>query len=198
MIQESGIKMKSSWRKEKFFDRLKLTADKLTTGMDQLTESEELIAKVQAQLKGVEGKDADSLRKTSTKMQDEIKSIREDISGKSSELQGLSRNPFQVTVMSQMQLAQQSISSKMVVPGQHEEALVANAEKAVSDLIKKINSFYEQVFQNRRLDVLRHTDGKQQFCPNQKSCFDNGCGKWYRKSNRIRLCQKRVYYLCNG
>ena len=137
----------------KIFDRLKLSADKLTTGMDQLTESEELITKMQAQLKGVEGKDADSLRKTSTKMQDEIKSIREDINGKSSDLQGLSRNPFQVTVMSQMQLAQQSIGSKMVVPGQHEEALVANAEKAVNDVIEKINSFFGGKWKEYRQQV---------------------------------------------
>jgi hypothetical protein len=53
--------------------------------MDRLTEAEEVCTKMQAQLKGVEGKEADSLRKTTTKMQDEIKSIREVISGKTSD-----------------------------------------------------------------------------------------------------------------
>src|SRR5258705_2689490 len=58
----------------KMYDRLRKTADKLTKGMDRLAEAEEVCTKMQAQLKGVEGKEADSLRKTTTKMQDEIKS----------------------------------------------------------------------------------------------------------------------------
>jgi hypothetical protein len=65
-----------------------------------------------AQLRGVEGKEADTIRKATTKMQAEIKSIREMISGKTSDRQGLARNPFEVTVMSQSQQAQQSIGSK--------------------------------------------------------------------------------------
>jgi len=137
----------------KMYDRLRKSADKLTEGMDQLTESEEIITKMQAQLKGIEGKDADSLRKTSTKMQDEIKSIREDINGKSSDFQGISRSPFQVTVMTQMQLAQQSIGSKMTEPGQQEETLIANAEKAVSDVIEKINAFFAGKWKEYRQQV---------------------------------------------
>src|SRR5207342_3400695 len=66
----------------KMLDRLKRSSDKLTTGMDQLTESEEVLTKMQSQLKGMEGKEIDSLRKSTTKMQDEIKTIRELISGK--------------------------------------------------------------------------------------------------------------------
>jgi photosystem II stability/assembly factor-like uncharacterized protein len=127
----------------KMYDRLRISANKITEGMDRLTETEEICAKMQSQLRGIEGNDADSLRKTTTKMTDEIKLIREEISGKSSEAQGISRSPFQVTVMSQLQLAQQSIGSKMVVPGQQEETLVANAEKAVSDVIGKINAFFD-------------------------------------------------------
>ena len=49
---------------------------------------------MQAQLRGVEGKEADSLRKTTTKMQDEIKSIREVISGKTSDRQGSGKKPI--------------------------------------------------------------------------------------------------------
>ena len=67
--------------------------------MDRLTEAEEVCTKMQSQLKGVEGKDADSLRKTTTKMQDEIKAIREMINGKTSDKQGISRSPFEVTTM---------------------------------------------------------------------------------------------------
>jgi hypothetical protein len=134
----------------KMYERFKKSADKLTEGMDRLTEAEEVCTKMQSQLRGVEGKDADSLRKTTTKMTDEIKSIREFISGKTSDAQGISRSPFQVTVMTQMQLAQQNVGSKMVAPGQQEETLVANAEKAVGDAIQKINAFFEGKWKNYR------------------------------------------------
>jgi len=59
--------------------------------MDRLTESEEICSKLQTQLHGIEGKDIDSVRKMTTKMQDDIKSIREFVSGKTSERQGLAR-----------------------------------------------------------------------------------------------------------
>jgi len=134
-------------------NRLRKSADKLTEGMDRLTDAEEVCTKIQSQLKGVEGKETDSLRKTTTKMTDEIKAIREIISGKTSDRQGLTRNPFDVTVMNQMQQAQQSISSKMVAPGQQEETLIVNAEKAISDLIEKINSFFDTKWKDYRQQV---------------------------------------------
>jgi hypothetical protein len=134
----------------KMYDRLRKTADKLTEGMDRLTEAEEVCTKMQTQLKGVEGKEADSLRKTTTKIQDEIKSIREVISGKTSDRQGLSRSPFEVTVMSQMQSAQQSIGSKMVVPGQQEETMVVNAETAAADVLQRINTFFDGKWKDYR------------------------------------------------
>jgi photosystem II stability/assembly factor-like uncharacterized protein len=123
------------------YSRLRKSADKLTTGTDQLTESEEMLTKMLSQLKGMEGKEIDSLRKATTKMQDEIKSIRELISGKTSTAQGITRSP-ELTVMTTLQTAQQSIGSKMVVPGPQVETLVENAEKAVKDVLDKINNFY--------------------------------------------------------
>ncbi|HWR33738.1 MAG TPA: hypothetical protein VN451_09435 [Chitinophagaceae bacterium] len=134
-------------------NRLRKGADKLTEGMDRLTEAEEVCTKITAQLKGVEGKDADSLKKTTTKMTDEIKSIREFISGKTSDLQGISRSPFQVTVMTQLQLAQQTIGSKMVAPGQQEETLLANAEAAAAEAVQKINSFFDGKWKDYRTQV---------------------------------------------
>ena len=125
------------------YDRLRKSADKLTEGMDRLTESDDICAKMQNELKGMEGKDVDSLRKVTTKMQDEIKSIREYIEGKTSDRQGLARNPFDVTVMSQLREGQQSIGSRMVAPGQQEETMVSNAEKAIAEAVQKINSFID-------------------------------------------------------
>ena len=132
------------------YDRLRKSVDKLTEGMDRLTESDEICAKIQTQLNGLEGKDADSLRKMTTKMQDEIKSMREFINGKTSDRQGLARSPFDVTVMSQLRLAQQSIGSKMVSPGEQEETLVSNSEKAIVEALQKINAFIDGKWKDYR------------------------------------------------
>ena len=138
---------------KKMIDRLRKSADKLTKGMDQLTESEEVLTKMTSQLKGVEGKELDSLRKSTTKMQDEIKTIRELINGKTSDKQGIYRNPFEITVMNTMQTAQQSISSKMVAPGPQVETLIENAEKAIKAITDKINNFYSGKWANYKQQV---------------------------------------------
>jgi photosystem II stability/assembly factor-like uncharacterized protein len=137
----------------KLFDRLKKSADKLTEGMDRLTDAEEVANKIQAETKGLEGKDLDSLRKSSTKMVDSIKAIRDLINGKTVEKQGLARNPFEVTVMSQLQTGQQAIFSKQIIPGPQEETLVGNAETAVSDAINKINNFFDGPWKAYRQQV---------------------------------------------
>ncbi|MEN9547654.1 MAG: hypothetical protein RIR12_245 [Bacteroidota bacterium] len=123
------------------YNRLRKTADKLTTGMDQLSDSEELLTKMQAQLKGVDGKDADSLRNSTLKMQNEIKTIREFISGKTSTAQGITRSAEQ-TVITALQTAYQAIGSKQVIPTAQVEAQVLLAEKAIAEAILKINAFY--------------------------------------------------------
>ncbi len=127
----------------KMYDRLRKSTDKLTTAMDRLTEADEVCTKITAQLKDMEGKEIDSLRKNTKAMQDSIKAIREFISGKPSEKQGISRSPFEVTVLNRLQQAQQYIGNKMVVPGKQEETLIEIAEKAVNDVIQKINSFID-------------------------------------------------------
>ena len=125
------------------YDRLRQSVDKLTEGMDRLTEADEVCGKMHNELTGLEGKEVDSVRKMTTRMQDSIKAIREFITGKSSDRQGLARSPFDVTVLSQVREAQQSIGSKMVAPGVQEETMVANAEKAVADALQKINAFFD-------------------------------------------------------
>ncbi|HWJ27673.1 MAG TPA: hypothetical protein VNS32_14095, partial [Flavisolibacter sp.] len=122
-------------------DRLRKSTDKLTTGMDRLTEWEEVLAKMNTELKGLEGRDMDSLRKVTTLTQDSIKAIREFISGRTSDRQGLSRPP-QVTVLSTLQEAQQYIMGKSVAPGQQEEELVKMAEGMINAAVQRINHFY--------------------------------------------------------
>ncbi|HWJ92925.1 MAG TPA: hypothetical protein VNR87_17550, partial [Flavisolibacter sp.] len=106
----------------KMLDRLRKSSDKLVTAMDRLGESEEVLGKVTAELLGLQGKEVDSLRKVTTAMRDSIKLIREFISGRTSDRQGLSRPP-QITVLSTMQTAQQYITANSVAPGQQEEQL---------------------------------------------------------------------------
>lgn len=134
----------------KMYDRLRKSVDKLIEGNDRLTEAEETVTKIQAQIRGVEGKEMDSLRKMGTRMQEEIKSIREMISGKTSDKQGISRSPFEVTVQTQVQLANMSIATKMVEPGQQEEILLGNAEKAIADAIDRINNFFATKWKDYR------------------------------------------------
>ena len=86
-------------------------------------------------------------------MQDEIKTIRELITGKTNDKQGISRNPFEITVMNAMQTAQQSISSKMVAPGPQVETLIENAEKAIKAITDKINNFYSGKWANYKQQV---------------------------------------------
>ena len=124
------------------FERLQKSSDKLTTGLDRLTEAEDLTKKMDAQLKDVEGKPADSLRKSTKIMQDSIKNIRESISGKHIERQGYGQVP-EINTLNQLQTASSYIGAKTLTPGPQEEALVKRAEDMISDSLKRINGFFE-------------------------------------------------------
>jgi hypothetical protein len=127
---------------KKALEQIQKSAEKLSKAMDQLGEAEEVCNKMNAQLKGADPKATDSLSKLTKNMLDHIKKIREKISGPTEEKQGLSRNPFLVTVLSQLRSAQQSISAKSAVPGQAEATLMLNAETAVNAIVKEINEFF--------------------------------------------------------
>jgi hypothetical protein len=55
--------------------------------------------------------------------------------------------------MTQLQSAQQSIGSKMVVPTAQVETMVANAEKVTKEAIDKINAFYSGKWKDYRQQV---------------------------------------------
>lgn len=129
--------------------RLRKSVDKLVEGMDRLTEAEEVARKVDAQYKDMEGKDADSLRKVSRKMQDEIKGIREFISGKPQTRQGYGQVP-QITVMNQLQQANGIITAKPIVPGETEQRLVKQAEGLIDEAVQKINAFFSNSWKKYR------------------------------------------------
>ncbi|HJW17947.1 MAG TPA: hypothetical protein VJ499_12535, partial [Flavisolibacter sp.] len=136
-------------------ERLRKSSDKLLTGMDRLAESEEVLTKLTSDLKGLTGKETDSLQKTTNATKDSIKAIREYISGRTSERQGLSRPPS-INVLNTMQEAQNYIMSKSVAPGPQEEQLVKNAEAMIAAAVKRINNFYANQWSNYRSQV-EHT-----------------------------------------
>jgi photosystem II stability/assembly factor-like uncharacterized protein len=136
----------------KLFDRLRKSTDKLTEAIDRLTESEDVCTKVMAQLKDLEGKEADSLRKTTKVMQDSLKAIREFISGKPGEKQGINRDPG-MTVMRSYQVASQYIGSKNVAPGAQEEQMVQNAERVIGQALQRVNNFFSTKWAAYRLQV---------------------------------------------
>jgi hypothetical protein len=137
-----GNKNEIKLAQKKSLEQIQRSAEKLTKAMERLTEAEEVCTKINAQLKGADKKATDSLSKLTKNIQDEIKKIREKISGPTEEKQGLSRNPFLVTVLTQLRGAQQAISAKSALPGAAEEQLIANAETAVNAIVKEINEFF--------------------------------------------------------
>ena len=143
----------------KLLDRLRKTSDKLVTGMDRLSESEDVLNKITTEIRGLQG--MDSLRKVTTAMQDSIRLVREYVSGRTSDRQGLARPP-QVTVLGQMQTAQQYITSKSVAPGAQEEQLVKNAEDIINAAVQRINKFYagswadyRKLVENTKINLFR-------------------------------------------
>jgi hypothetical protein len=134
----------------KAVERLRTSSAKLTEAMDRLSDWEEILGKMQGQLRGVDVKEVDTLRKTTNALQDSIKKIREYIVGKSNaDKQGIVRGP-QVTVMNRIQVAQQYIMSKSVAPGEQEQALVESAEQFIAEAVKRTNQFYATSWMNYR------------------------------------------------
>ncbi|MGZ5248346.1 MAG: hypothetical protein ACXWCR_14665, partial [Flavitalea sp.] len=131
---------------------LQQKSERLIEGMDRLTEAETIANKIQAQLKDVEGKDADSLRKTSKAVIDSIKVIREYISGKPQTRQGYGNVP-QITVLNQFSAARSALGSKVAIPGKQEQVLVDRAEAMINSAVGRINNFFIGQWVNYRRQV---------------------------------------------
>jgi len=121
---------------------LKKSGDKLIEALDLLTEAEESSKKIEDFIKEMKGNEIDSLKKSTTALQTEIKNLREYINGKTQTKQGYGQVP-QVTVMNQYQLASMSISSKPLAPGETEKALVQRAAQLIEEAVKKVDGFKE-------------------------------------------------------
>jgi hypothetical protein len=127
--------------KMKMTERLDKSTIRLTEITDRLSDAEETIAKIEAQLKNEEGKEADSLRKASKAMTDSIKSIRNFIFGKPQEKQG-SGAPYQLTVNGTLGEARGEVSGKTKIPDQQEFRMATQAEGLVNEAVQKTNVFF--------------------------------------------------------
>jgi photosystem II stability/assembly factor-like uncharacterized protein len=141
--------------------RIRTNAEKLTQGMDQLTDAEEITKKYEAQLKDIEIPMADSIRKQCKKMQDEIKTITDFIKGKKIERQGYGQLP-QETVLTAYDEALDNINGKNAKPTNSDELLVKKAEGKIAEAITKINTFfsgkwktYQTLVENNKVDLFK-------------------------------------------
>lgn len=121
---------------------LKKSGDKLIEAMDLLTEADDASKKVETYIKDMKGVTVDSLKKSTKKLQDEIKVLREFINGTTQTKQGYGQVP-QITVMNQYQQASSAISSKSIEPGAQEKMLVERAAGLISEAVKKVTAFKE-------------------------------------------------------
>ena len=132
--------------------RLRKSSDKLAEGLDRLADADEVFQKIESQMKGMEGKEIDSIRKSTKLMQDEVKIIREFISGKPRTRQGTGSVP-QVTVINQWQQASSAITAKPVIPGKQEEMLIERSETLIQDALIQINRFFDGKWKAYRKQV---------------------------------------------
>jgi hypothetical protein len=124
----------------------------LTNALDRLSDASDVLTKMSAYLQNMESKDADSLRKTTKKLQDAIKEIREFVNGKTSDKQGIVRFP-ESTVMSLLQTASMYIQAKSVAPSAQEVKMVEVAESKVKEAVAQTNKFFDENWKAYRKQV---------------------------------------------
>ncbi|TAF50843.1 MAG: hypothetical protein EAZ62_07285, partial [Sphingobacteriia bacterium] len=122
--------------------RLDASAVKIGALNDRMAEAEETIKKLEAAYPNMERKDADTLRKSAKAVADGIKEVREMLNGKPQLKQGYGNIP-QETVNGLLGEARQLVMGKRIVPGAQEERLMADAEKAVGQVVQKANQLFD-------------------------------------------------------
>ncbi|MEI7735198.1 MAG: hypothetical protein WCI49_07005 [Ferruginibacter sp.] len=147
--------------KKLLLKRIEKSSARLTAITDALTDAEDAIAKIEAQLKNAEGKEADSLRKAGKAMTDSIKNIRNFIFGKLQEKQGYG-TPYQLTVNERLQAARSEVSGKNKIPDAQEINQIEMAETMVNRAVEKSNAFfitqwaaYKQQAENTPLKIFK-------------------------------------------
>ena len=125
-----------------FNKRINALSLKVITLNDRLTEADEIVLKVNEDLKNADSTRADSLRKSGKAIQDSIKNIRYLISGKPQEKQGYGNLP-QVTIGNAIGELRRNVFNKTTVPGDQEEKLFTEVTELVNQALKKGNDFFD-------------------------------------------------------
>lgn len=121
--------------------RIEKSTGKLVEITDRLNDADETITKVEAALKNIDGKEADSLRKTGKAMSDSIKKIRNFIMGTPQEKQGYG-TPYEITANGRVREARSEVMNKIKIPDAQEFGQIEMAEVLVRDAVKKANDFF--------------------------------------------------------
>ena len=127
--------------KQDAIKRLEISVNKIVEATDRLADADETIAKIDAQLKNVEGAAADSLRKSGKSMTDSIKKVRNFIMGTPQEKQGYG-TPYEITVSERLREARSEIMRKNKIPDAQEFGLIEMAESLVTAALQKANNFF--------------------------------------------------------
>jgi hypothetical protein len=124
-------------------ERLRKTNDKLVESVDRLAEADDVLKKMETQLAGLTGKEADSVRKATKSTKDSVKALREMLTGKPKEKQGYYGGfAADITPVSQLSLAYRYVAFKNTAPGAQEEMMLNNAEKMTNEAVNKVNQFF--------------------------------------------------------
>ena len=126
--------------------RIEKSTARLVEITDRLTDAEETISKIESQLKNIEGKDTDSLRKAGKIMTDSIKNIRNFIFGKPQEKQGYG-SPYQLTVNKILGDARGEVFGKTKIPDAQEMRITEELEGLVNEVVQKTNIFFKGPWQ---------------------------------------------------
>ena len=126
--------------------RIEKSTARLVEITDRLTDAEETISKIESQLKNIEGKDTDSLRKAGKIMTDSIKNIRNFIFGKPQEKQGYG-SPYQLTVNKILGDARGEVFGKTKIPDAQEVRITEELEGLVNEVVQKTNTFFKGPWQ---------------------------------------------------
>ena len=133
-------------------NELKKSGDKLVDIMDLMAEADEAVKKVDGYITGMKGKEIDSLKKTTKKLNDELKTLREFLNGVPQTKQGYGQVP-QITVMNQYQAANAAISAKSIEPGAQEKMLVERAAGLVEEAVKKADALKNGIWKQYQEQV---------------------------------------------
>ena len=154
---EDGIKLA---QKQAAF-LLKTKAEKLTEGMDMLADAEDITKKQEALLKDITTPIADSIKKQTKKITEQIKNITDFVKGKKIERQGYGQIPQQ-TVLTAYNEALSNIEDKNVAPAMQEENLVKKAIIKIEEAVQKINNFfskdwaaYQQLIEKNKVNIFK-------------------------------------------